>query len=197
MQYTSPKKVTDKDITSIYRYDTGLQDIVNIQVKIELFAFYSYLKMSQFFKRHDQDRAGFAKYFGDAAKEELEHADEFMKYQHMRGGKVDLSGIPAPSDNNWKNGLDVLKAALELEKDVTDQVLCLHSFAVHKYEDTDFVNFLEEKIIPEQYQSMKEIQTHIKTLERACPNSLNSDGVCSEYPIYELRFDEILRKGKN
>lgn len=191
-KYSSPKKVKTNDINSIYRYDKDLQDLVNSQILIEMNAFYNYLGMSQFFKQYDQDREGFAKYFKSSAMEELEHAEEFMKYQHLRGGKVVLSEIPSPVVTEWANGLDALETALELEKNVTDQVLCLHSFAVHRFDDSDFVNLLEEKIIPEQYQSMKELQTHIKTLERACPKAVG-DEVCNQYPLYELQFDEKLR----
>jgi len=196
-KYISPKKVDKQnDIDSIFKYDKKLQDLVNLQIRIEMFAFYKYLSMSQFFKRYDQDRQGFAKYFRDAATEELGHAEDFMKYQQMRGGKVEFAGIPAviADEDNWRNGKDVFYAALYLEKNVTGQILCLHSFAVDRFDDVDFANFLEEKVIPEQYRSMKEIQTHIKTLERACPNEEENNGQCNQYPIYELRFDEMLLK---
>jgi len=193
-KYSSPKKATKSDITSIYKYDENLQELVNAQILIEMNAFYSYLGMAQYFKRYDQDREGFAKYFKASAMEELEHAEEFMKYQHLRGGKVQLIDIPAPVPIEFRNGKDALKTALALEKNVTDQVLCLHSFAVHRFDDSDFVNLLEEKIIPEQYQSMKELQTHIKTLDRACPRVASDDDECAQYPLYELQFDEMLLK---
>jgi len=193
LKYISPKRIEVSDITSIYKYDENLQELVNAQILIEMNAFYNYLGMSQYFKRYDQDREGFAKYFKSSAMEELEHAEEFMKYQHLRGGKVKLGEIPAVAPVEWKNAKEALKTALDLEKNVTDQVMCLHSFAVHRFDDSDFINLLEEKIIPEQYQSMKELQTHIKTLDRACPKSTGGD-VCAQYPLYELQFDEMLRK---
>lgn len=182
-----------KDIEHIYKYDQDLQDMVNLQIRIELHAFYNYLAMSRFFTRFDQDRAGFAKYFRAAANEELEHAEEFMKYQQMRGGEVKLMSIPPPKIPAWTNGLDVLKTAFQLEKNVTDQILCLHTFVTEKFKDTDFANFLEDKIIPEQYTSMKEIMTHIKSLERACPKA-EKGGSCDAYPLYELGYDDQLKK---
>jgi len=183
---------SNKDIMHIYKYDQDLQDMVNLQIRIELHAFYNYLAMARFFTRFDQDRAGFAKYFRKAADEELEHAESFMKYQQMRGGEVKLMSIPPPKQQKWTNGLDVLQAAFNLEKNVTDQVLCLHAFVTEKFKDTDFANYLEEKVIPEQYTSMKEIMTHIKSLQRACPAGEGAN--CGAYPIYELGYDDMLKK---
>lgn len=185
-----------KDITDIYAWPEKLSYLVNLQIRHELVAFYNYLSMSRFFHKFDEDRKGFAKYFHDAAMEELEHAQQFMQYQQMRGGDVKMWNIPAPSEpkEEWRNGKDVLASAYELEKSITDEIMCLHKLADEKYHETDFLNFLEDKIIPEQYQGMKELKTHIKTLERACPG--DSQTQCSGYPLYELQYDAKLKGGK-
>jgi len=178
----------------IYKWNENLEHLVNLQIRLELIAFYSYLSMSRFFQRYDQDRQGFAKYFRKSAFEELEHSEMFMKYQQTRGGNVDLKPLPAPPQNlaTWLNAKDVLESAFLLEKDVTDEIICLHAKA-SELKDIDFLNFLEEKIIPEQYESMKEIKTHIKNLARACPVS---DEKCSEYPVYELQYEQKLKEEK-
>jgi len=185
-----PKAVTDSD--NIYEYKEKLAYLVNLQIRVELFAFYNYLAMARFFQRYDQDRAGFAKYFRASASEELEHAEMFMKYQQMRGGDVKLYNLPAPESHNWTNAKDVLETAFALEKNVTDSILCLQTIAVEKFEDTDFDNFLSDKIIPEQYEGMKEIKTHIKNLQRACP--ANKDTKCDSYPLYEMQYEMKINK---
>jgi len=191
----------DTDVTSIYSWK--LSHWVNLQIRHEMIAFYEYLNMSRFFHKYDQDRQGFAKYFYDAAMEELAHAHEFMNYQQMRGGEIEMWNLPAPTKATearkggkaWRNAKDVLVSAYKLEKDITAEILCLHKIAEEeKYKDTDFLNFLEDKIIPEQYTGMKDLQTKIKTLERACPN--DPDSQCAEYPTYEMQFEDKLKDSK-
>jgi len=186
--FSLPTTAPNKEITTIYEWNAALENLVNLQIRLELIAFYNYLAMSRFFHNYDQERPGFAKYFRDAASEELEHSEMFMKYQQMRGGKVEMEKIPAPEKKNWRNAKDVMEAAFLLEKNVTDEILCLHAQAA-KLGDTDFLNFLEDKIIPEQYESMKEIKTHIKNLARACPDHKE----CSQYTLYEMQYDMNLK----
>jgi len=199
--------INDTDVKSIYSWK--LSDWVNLQIRHEMIAFYEYLNMARFFHKYDQDRQGFAKYFYDAAMEELAHAHEFMNYQQMRGGEIEMMNLPAPTKATearknpekpgkpgkpWRNAKDVLVSAYELEKDITKEILCLHKIAEEeKYKDTDFLNFLEDKIIPEQYTGMKDLQTKIQTLERACPKK---DSQCAEYPTYEMQFEEKLNDSK-
>jgi len=196
-----PTNLRDTDITEIYSWK--LSYWVNLQIRHEMIAFYEYLSMSRFFHKFNQDRQGFAKYFYDAAMEELAHAHEFMNYQQMRGGEIEMWNLPAPMKETdareggkaWRNAKDVLVSAYKLEKDITAEILCLHKIAEEeKYKDTDFLNFLEDKIIPEQYTGMKDLQTKIKTLERACPN--DPDSQCAEYPTYEMQFEDKLKDSK-
>jgi len=183
-----------KDITDIYEWPEKLAYLVNLQIRHEMVAFYNYLSMSRFFHKYDQDRPGFAKYFRDAASEELAHAEMFMKYQQMRGGDVTMWNLPQPKVENWQNAKDVLVSAYQLEKSNTDEIMCLHNLASTKYPDTDFLTFLEDKIIPEQHEGMKELKTMIKTLERACPG--NNESNCEYYPSYELQYDMKLLGNK-
>jgi len=183
-----------KDITDIYEWPEKLSYLVNLQIRHELIAFYNYLRMSRFFHKYDEDRQGFAKYFRDAAFEELSHSEMFMKYQQMRGGDVTMWNLPQPQVEQWRNAKEVLQSAYLLEKKNTDEIMCLHSLATEKYPDTDFVTFLEDKIIPEQHEGMKELKTMIKTLERACPG--DSQVQCANYPLYELQFDLKLKGEK-
>jgi len=169
-----------KDITDIYEWPEKLSYLVNLQIRHEMVAFYNYLSMSRFFHKYDEDRQGFAKYFKAAAMEELSHAEMFMKYQQMRGGDVTMWNLPAPTTESWRNAKDVLMSAFLLEKKNTDEIMCLHKLATEKYPDTDFLTFLEDKVIPEQYEGMKELKTMIKTLERACPG--DSDSQCAKLP---------------
>lgn len=181
-------------ISRIYEYPKGLETLVNQQIKTELNAFYNYLSMSQFFHREDHYMEGFAKYFHDAAMEELKHAEMFMKYQAKRGGRVKLLDLPAPSRQTWNSGYHVFKAALTLEKNVTAEVLCLHQVANEDYNDVDFVNFVEGEIIPEQYAGMRELTNHINTFKRMSAGKENTKNDFSNYGIAETMFDQKFNK---
>jgi len=176
-----------EDVSKIYLYDRRIQDLVNFQIKQEMAAFYEYTNMSMFFNRHDKDYPGFAKYFQSAAAEELKHAHMFMKFQLKRGGSLKLMELPAPAENTWKNAVDVFDSAFELEKEVTSKILCLHDIG-SKLNDKDFVDFLETNFIPEQYEGMRELQGHKKTLERMAGKSKKDIGLA------EFQFDQMLQK---
>ena len=51
------------------------------------------MSMATFFGRDDIALKGFHKYFKKASDEERTHADRFIKYQNMRGGRVLLTDI--------------------------------------------------------------------------------------------------------
>ena len=46
-----------------------------------------------YFDRDDVALKGFHKFFKESSDEEREHAEKFMKYQNMRGGRVVLQTI--------------------------------------------------------------------------------------------------------
>lgn len=61
---------------------------------------------------------GFFKFFKKASDEEREHAEKFMKYQNLRGGRIVLQQIAKPTHDEWSSPLEAVTAALELEKTV-------------------------------------------------------------------------------
>ena len=61
---------------------------------------------------------GFAKFFKESAEEENEHAQMLMKYQNIRGGRVVLTAINRPAQQEWASPLVAMEFALNLEKQV-------------------------------------------------------------------------------
>lgn len=61
---------------------------------------------------------GFAKFFKESADEENEHAQKLMKYQNLRGGRVVLTAINRPAQQEWASPLAAMEFALNLEKQV-------------------------------------------------------------------------------
>ena len=69
-------------------YHADCEAAINRQINLELYSSYVYMSMASFFGRDDIALIGFHKYFKKASGEEREHAEKFIKYQNMRGGRV-------------------------------------------------------------------------------------------------------------
>ncbi len=61
----------------------------------------------------------------DSAKEEHEHADKFIKYQHLRGGKVVFQPIDRPAQDSWDTTLAAMEYTLNMEKQVNQVITIL------------------------------------------------------------------------
>jgi ferritin heavy chain len=140
---------------------------INKQINMELYANYVYTSMAFYYERDDVALPGFAKYFKNAAKEEHEHAQKFMEFQNKRGGRVVLKDIKKPERDEWGTGLDGMKAALELEKQVNQSIIELHALACEKA-DGQMTHFLDD-FLEEQVDGIKEIADHVTRLVRAGP----------------------------
>lgn len=149
-------------------YHQESEDGVNKQINLELYAMYTYLSMSYYFERDDVALNGFAKYFRKASKEELEHAEKFMKFQNDRGGRIILQNIKRPAKDEWGCGLDAMQAAMELEKTVNQALLDLHKVA-DKHSDFMMSDFIEGNFLHEQVSAIKELGDHITNLKRVGP----------------------------
>jgi ferritin heavy chain len=59
--------------------------------------------------------------------EEREHAENFMKYQNVRGGRLVLDDVKKPEKNEWGSALEAFEKALELERFNNESLLKLHA----------------------------------------------------------------------
>jgi len=157
-------------MTSLCRqnYHADCESAVNKQINLELYACYVYTSMASHFQRDDVALPGFAKYFKKASEEEREHANIWMKFQNDRGGRVVLQTIGKPELDDWGNGLKAMQAALALEKNVNQSLLELHRIASNQ-NDPYMTDFIEDKFLREQVESIKEISDHITNLKRVGP----------------------------
>ncbi|CAB4039221.1 Soma ferritin [Paramuricea clavata] len=146
-------------------YDASSEAEVNKQINLELHASYVYSSMAYHFDRDDVALAGFHKYFKKASHEEREHAEKFMKYQNLRGGRIVLKDIKKPEKDEWGSGAEAMKAALALEKTVNEALYKLHEVAVTNKDD-EMADFIESNFLHEQTESIKELSGYITTLER-------------------------------
>jgi len=140
---------------------------VNKQINMELYANYVYTSMAFYFSRDDVSMPGFHEFFKKSAKEESEHAQKFMEFQNNRGGRVVLKDIKKPEKDEWGTGLDAMKSALDLEKQVNQSIIELQKLAGEKG-DGHMTQFLDP-FLDEQVSGMKELADHITRLTKAGP----------------------------
>jgi ferritin heavy chain len=141
---------------------------INKQINMELYASYVYLSMAYFFDRDDVALKGFHNFFKKCSDEEREHAQKFIVYQQMRGGRVVLKPIDKPALDEWGNGLQAMEAALELEKTVNQSLLDLHKVA-DTNRDPQMCDFIESEFLKEQVEAIKELSGFITNLKRVGP----------------------------
>ncbi|XP_004420333.1 PREDICTED: ferritin, mitochondrial [Ceratotherium simum simum] len=136
---------------------------INRQINLELYASYVYLSMAYYFSRDDVALNNFARYFLRQSREETEHAEKLMRLQNQRGGRICLQDIKKPDQDDWESGLNAMKCALLLEKDVNRSLLELHTLASDKG-DPHLCDFLETHYLNEQVKSIKELGDHVHNL---------------------------------
>ncbi|KAL3314228.1 fts3-like protein [Cichlidogyrus casuarinus] len=151
---------------------------INKQINMELFAHYTYLSMAYHFDRDDIALEGFHKFFLEQSAEERKHAMMLMKYQNDRGGRIVWGDVKQPAKSDWGTGLDAMTEALNLEKEVNESLLALHSIAAEQ-NDAHLQDFLEANYLSEQVESIRQISGYIANLKRVGPG------------LGEYQFDKI------
>jgi len=111
---------------------------------------------------------GFSKFFKKSSEEEREHAEKLMKFQNQRGGRLVLQDIKRPEKDDWGSGLDAMKAALALERNVNQSLLDLHKIA-ENHGDSQMQDFLEGNYLQEQVEGIKELGDYVTNLKRLGP----------------------------
>ena len=74
-------------------FHSDCEAAINKQINLELYSSYVYMSMATFFNRDDVALKGFHKYFKKASEEERSHAQKFIDYQNMRGGRVVFTDV--------------------------------------------------------------------------------------------------------
>ncbi len=167
----TPEAPTDSIVET--RVDLGYTaeqvDAVNAHINVEYTASYAYHAMWAYFNRDSVALPGFAKFFNDQSTEEREHAEEFMKYQNSRGGKVELQPIGVPDmsftqDDGTSDALYAMDLHLQLEKFVYYKLKDLHKVA-ERHDDAQMQDFVEN-YMTHQVEAVKRAGDYIAQLKR-------------------------------
>ncbi|KAK9126736.1 hypothetical protein Scep_015582 [Stephania cephalantha] len=148
-------------------YADECEKAVNEQINVEYNISYIYHAMYAYFNRDNVALKGLAKFFEKSSEEEREHALKLMRYQTMRGGKVELYSIVAPQHeyDRAKKGdaLYAMELALSLEKLVNMKLQQLQNVAV-KNRDVQLVDFVESEFLRMQVESIEKISKYVAQL---------------------------------
>jgi ferritin len=131
-------------------YSKRVMELMNEQIKHELYSAYLYLSMSTYFE--GESLPGFAHWMRVQAAEEQEHAMKFYDFIYERGGRVVLLAIDQPPAE-FESLREVLKQTLEHEKKVTGLIEAIYAAAVEDkdYASQTFLNwFIDEQVEEEK-----------------------------------------------
>ena len=136
-------------------------EMINEQMNFELQSAYEYKAMQIY--ADDQDFEGFAHWFGQQVREEIEHAEKMTKFLLEVGYKPVCGAIQAPN-TEFSDLLDVTKKAFEHEKEVTRRV---HAIAKAAREEGDerVISFIKW-FIDEQVEEEDTFNKLVTRLER-------------------------------
>ncbi|KAG9290442.1 hypothetical protein G9A89_007173 [Geosiphon pyriformis] len=157
---------------------------INGQINTELQASQEYTSLAGWAGNSNVALPGLAKFFNESASEEREHANKLINYQNLRGGKVVLTELKAPTAN-WSSAKEALEAVLQLEKDVNKSLLNLHKIAGEQ-NDPQLCDYIESTFLSEQVEAIKKIADYVTQLNRTGGDGLG---------LY--LFDQDLLAGKS
>jgi ferritin len=140
----------------------AVQDVLNEQIKNELYSAYIYLSMSAYCE--SANLKGAARWMRIQSQEEVGHALKIFDFINDRGGNVILQAIDQPPIE-FKSLLEVFQGALEHERKVTGMIHRIYDLAV---EEKDYPTqvmmqwFIEEQV--EEEKSATEIVENLKRI---------------------------------
>ena len=158
--------------------DSGLIDNFFEHLTMERYANIQYFSIYLWFQERDLD--GFASYFLNESKGEMEHAKKFADYLIARGQNVKLKELPSPLQT-WDSIEELVSYSFNMEADLTSSLQQLYSIS-ERISDTRTNVFLDP-IVDAQTKSEDEF-AHILGKVRFAKNQ----------PSAILLIDSYLKK---
>ena len=158
--------------------DHSLLDNFFEHLTMERFANVQYFSIYLWFQERDLN--GFASYFLNESKGEMEHAQKFADYLIARGQRVKLNELPEPVQT-WDSIENLISYSLSIEADLTSSLEQLYSIS-ERISDTRTNVFLDP-IIDAQTKSENEFA-----------NILGKVKFASNQPSAILLIDSDLKK---
>ena len=140
---------------------------INQQVGNEFGASLQYVSIASYFA--GEALTGLARFFYRQADEEREHAMKFVKFVVDADGQLEIPPIEAPR-SEFESARDAVQAALDWEKEVTQQIYGLADIA---REDSNYIaqRFLDW-FVDEQFEEVNTMTELLQVVERAGEDGL-------------------------
>ena len=135
-------------------------DLLNDQMNFEYESAYVYKAMAAYTDSLDLD--GFTHWFDGQVHEEIEHGEKMKHFLQEVGYDVRYKAIPEPK-HDYESLLEVFKAALDHEKEVTKRI---HEIAEAAREEDPRVYSFIQWYIDEQVEEEDSVAKIITRLER-------------------------------
>ncbi len=134
----------------------------NAQIGHELAASNQYISIASYFS--SGALMELARFFYRQSEEEREHAMKFVQFIDDADGKLEIPAIPAPR-SDFSSAHDAVKAALEWEQEVTQQIYQLVEIAK---KDSNYiaVRFLDW-FVNEQFEEVNTMSELLSVIDRA------------------------------
>ena len=152
-------------MTDAHVHDTKFHTLLREQIRSEFTASQQYIAIAVHFDGEDLPQL--AKHFYAQSVEERNHAMMLVRYLLDRDVEVEVPGVDAVR-NLFDTPSDALRAALDQERAVTDQITRLASVA---REEGDYVGeqFMQW-FLKEQVEEVAQISTLVRVADRAGAN---------------------------
>lgn len=184
----------NQDATSVKQFfDAKCEEQLQKQVTKEFQASLVYLSMSTYCARWDVALPGFSKKFRAMSDEERDHGLQLLQYINLRGGVAKVpwnvnvtTYMEQFNQNDWGGILNVLKAALKLERTINAN-LVNHVRSCVDTKNYHMEDFIDGKFLTEQVDSIHELGRMLTQVKM-----IAGDLVIPNYGLYE--YDRKLLK---
>lgn len=150
-----------------------MEKAINDQINKELYSAFLYLAMAQ--SMEQMNFKGAASWLFKQYKEELTHAEKFIKYLNEMSAHVELEAIEKPK-TEWASMHEAFKGAYEHEKFVTDSIHKLMQLAVSEedYPTQNMLQWFVKEQIEEEEQTLY-ISNLLEMVKEQTPGLLQID----------------------
>ncbi|MFZ2960623.1 MAG: ferritin [Candidatus Ozemobacteraceae bacterium] len=129
-------------------------DAINAQVNEELYSFYLYLSMAEYYQ--ESKLSGFASWMRAQAQEEMSHGMKFVHYLGEQNSRAVYKAIATPP-KEWKSPLAAFEDSYKHEKHITGCINKLMDLAVElkDYASIRFLGWFIDEQIEEEGNVLK------------------------------------------
>jgi len=145
-------------------YPEECEAALNKHINLSLHASYAFLSMAYHFDRDDIALKGFVDFYKKMSTKERGQAEKMMSYQNLRGGRIVLADVKAPS-LEWDNHVNVLQDTLSLEKKMNESLLEVQKLADEKG-DPQMSHYMTDTYITEKVDIVSEISRLLTNAKR-------------------------------